>query len=66
MRTIVSPVYIIRQYERGIVERLGRYTRFVEPGCHFQWPFMYLTRVRDVREHTMDIEPQGGNHEGQC
>ena len=58
MRNIGFPLYVIKQYERGIVERLGRYTRFVEPGAHFQWPFLNMTRVRDVREHTMDIEPQ--------
>lgn len=58
MRTIFSPVYIVRQYERGIVEFLGKYRYFVEPGLHFQWPILNITRIRDVREHTMDIEPQ--------
>ena len=58
MRIIVFPLYIIRQYERGIVEFLGKYRHFVEPGFHFQWPILNVTRVRDVREHTMDIEPQ--------
>ena len=58
MRRIVFPFYVIRQYERGIVEFLGKYRHFVEPGFHMQWPILSLTRVRDVREHTMDIEPQ--------
>jgi regulator of protease activity HflC (stomatin/prohibitin superfamily) len=58
VRTVFSPIYTIRQYERGIVEFLGKYQKFVEPGVHFQWPFLSVTRVRDVREHTMDIEPQ--------
>lgn len=58
MRIIRTPFYIVRQYERGIVELLGRYTRFVEPGFHIQIPGLNVTRVRDVREHTMDIEPQ--------
>jgi len=58
MRTIISPVYVVTQYERGIVELLGRYVKVVEPGLHFQWPILNLTRVRDIREHTMDIEPQ--------
>ncbi len=58
MRTIILPLYIIKQYERGIVEFLGKYQHFVEPGFHLQWPFLSVTRVRDVREHTMDIEPQ--------
>ncbi|MFC1766748.1 SPFH domain-containing protein [Planctomycetota bacterium] len=58
MRTIFIPIYIIKQYERGIVEFLGKYQHFAEPGFHLQWPFLSVTRVRDVREHTMDIEPQ--------
>jgi regulator of protease activity HflC (stomatin/prohibitin superfamily) len=28
------------------------------PGLGFQVPFIHLVRVRDVREHTMDIHPQ--------
>ena len=58
MRIIRFPVYTVRQFERGIVERFGQYVDFVEPGVHFQWPIMNLTRVRDIREHTMDIRPQ--------
>ena len=58
MRTIRFPIYTIRQYERGIVEYTGRYETFVEPGLHFQWPVLNVTRVRDIREHTMSIKPQ--------
>ena len=58
MRTIRGLAYIIKQYERGIVEVFGKYEKFVAPGLHFQIPVFNLTRVRDVREHTMDIEPQ--------
>jgi regulator of protease activity HflC (stomatin/prohibitin superfamily) len=45
-------------YERGIRETLGKYDGFVMPGLGFQMPFLQLIRVRDVREHTMDIPPQ--------
>ena len=58
MRLVFSPVYVVKQYERGIVEFFGQYRHFVSPGIHFQVPFVHFTRVRDVREHTMDIEPQ--------
>ncbi|MBF0253161.1 MAG: SPFH/Band 7/PHB domain protein [Candidatus Omnitrophica bacterium] len=58
MRIIVGPIYVIKQYERGIVEFLGKYKHPADPGLHFQWPVLNMTRVRDVREHTMDIEPQ--------
>lgn len=58
MRTLRGPIYTLRPYERGIQETLGRYNRFVMPGLGFQVPFIHIIRVRDVREHTMDIEPQ--------
>jgi regulator of protease activity HflC (stomatin/prohibitin superfamily) len=58
MRTIRFPIYVLRPYERGIQETLGRYARFVAPGLGFQIPMAQLIRVRDVREHTMDINPQ--------
>jgi regulator of protease activity HflC (stomatin/prohibitin superfamily) len=48
----------LQPYERGIQETLGKYTRFVLPGLGFQIPIVHVTRVRDIREHTMDIHPQ--------
>jgi regulator of protease activity HflC (stomatin/prohibitin superfamily) len=58
MRTVYSPIYTLRPFERGIQETLGKYSRYVMPGLGFQIPFVHLIRVRDVREHTMDIHPQ--------
>jgi regulator of protease activity HflC (stomatin/prohibitin superfamily) len=58
MRIIRFPIYTLQPYERGIQETLGKYTRFVMPGIGFQIPIVHLTRVRDIREHTMDIPPQ--------
>jgi regulator of protease activity HflC (stomatin/prohibitin superfamily) len=58
MRTIYSPIYTLNPYERGIQETLGKYTHFVQPGLGFQIPFVHLIRVRDIREHTMEIPPQ--------
>jgi len=58
MRTIYGPIYTLRPYERGIQEKLGKYERFVMPGLGFQIPFVHLIRIRDIREHTIDINPQ--------
>lgn len=58
MRVTILPIVFVKQYERGIVEVFGKYSRFVEPGLHFQIPIMNVMRIRDVREHTMNIEPQ--------
>lgn len=58
MRTIYGPIYTLRPYERGIQETFGKYSRFIQPGLGLQIPFIHITRIRDIREHTMDIHPQ--------
>ncbi len=58
MRIIRTAIYTLKPYERGIKEILGKYTGFVQPGFGWQIPGISLTRVRDIREHTMDIHPQ--------
>ena len=58
MRHVYGFLYTLRPYERGIRETLGEYSGFVMPGLGFQIPFLQLVRVRDIREHTMDIPPQ--------
>jgi regulator of protease activity HflC (stomatin/prohibitin superfamily) len=58
MRIIYGPIYTLRPFERGIQETLGKYTRFVMPGLGVQFPIIHVIRVRDIREHTMDIHPQ--------
>ncbi|MBN1936647.1 MAG: SPFH/Band 7/PHB domain protein [Anaerolineae bacterium] len=58
MRTIVSLFYTLKPYERGIQETLGKYSRFIMPGFGIQIPVLQIIRIRDVREHTMDIPPQ--------
>jgi len=58
MRIVRGPLYTLMPYERGIKESLGRYTGFIMPGLGFQIPVVNVVRVRDIREHTMDIPPQ--------
>lgn len=58
MRIVRGPIYTLKPYERGIKESLGKYTGFIMPGLGFQIPIIHLARVRDIREHTMDIPPQ--------
>jgi len=58
MRYARGAIYTLKPYERGIKESLGKYTAFIMPGLGFQIPIIHLTRIRDIREHTMDIPPQ--------
>ena len=53
-----SGIKIVRPYQKGIVEQLGRYKATVEPGLKLIIPFIQsLTRV-DMREQVIDVPPQ--------
>ncbi len=54
----LAPIFIIRQYESGIFEFFGKYSGFSKPGLKIMIPLVHTCRIRDVREHTMDIPPQ--------
>ncbi|WP_053228153.1 SPFH domain-containing protein [Spirochaeta cellobiosiphila] len=58
MRTIRGLFFVVRQYERAVMETFGKYSKYLHPGLHIQIPLVQLTRTRDIREHTMDIAPQ--------
>ena len=51
-------VKIVNQYERGLIERWGKYQRLVEPGIQFIMPLMENIRKVDMREQVMDVPPQ--------
>src|SRR5918999_691389 len=55
---VLSGVKIIRPYERGLVERLGKYRDTVEPGLRLIVPFIERMEKVDMRERVVDIPPQ--------
>ncbi|MEO0200313.1 MAG: SPFH domain-containing protein [candidate division WOR-3 bacterium] len=55
---ITSTVIIIRPYEAGVVERLGRYHRTLYQGLHFVIPFLDRVIKIDLRERVVDVPPQ--------
>ncbi|MDR1088482.1 MAG: SPFH/Band 7/PHB domain protein [Coriobacteriales bacterium] len=54
----VRAVRIIRPYEKGVVERLGRFLRTWEPGLHLLVPFIDRVTKVDMRENVVDVPPQ--------
>ncbi|MCD6350905.1 MAG: SPFH/Band 7/PHB domain protein [Armatimonadetes bacterium] len=55
---IAKSLYIVRQWERGIVETLGKYTRTAQPGLVVVFPFLQNLRRVDMRETVLDVAPQ--------
>jgi len=54
----MSGVKIIRPYQKGVIERLGKFNRIGEPGLQFIVPlFERMTKV-DMREQVIDVPPQ--------
>ena len=49
---------ILRPYEKGVVERLGKYNRTVESGLNIVIPFIETLRKVDLREQVVDVPPQ--------
>src|SRR3989337_4327431 len=57
--TLKKSIIIIRQAEKGIVERFGKYKETLDPGLRFLVPYVDSLRARvDMRETVLDIEPQ--------
>ena len=55
---VLSGIKIIRPYERGLVERLGKYHATVEPGMRLIVPFLDRIVKVDMRESVVDVPPQ--------
>jgi regulator of protease activity HflC (stomatin/prohibitin superfamily) len=56
---LARTVRIVSQATAGIVERLGRYNRTLDPGLHFLVPFIDRMReVVDLREQVVAFPPQ--------
>jgi regulator of protease activity HflC (stomatin/prohibitin superfamily) len=54
----LKSVVIVRPYERGIVERFGKYSRTVGAGLNIIIPFSENAYRVDMREALIDIPPQ--------
>ncbi|MGH9113951.1 MAG: SPFH domain-containing protein [Acidimicrobiales bacterium] len=51
-------VRIVRPYQKGLVEQLGKYKETVDPGLRIIVPFIQTLRPVDMREQVVDVPPQ--------
>ena len=51
-------IFIVRQFERGVVATLGRYSYVADPGLTFIFPFIQTLDRVDMRETVLDVNPQ--------
>ena len=55
---IINAVRIIREWERGVLLRFGRFSGIKMPGVRFIWPVIDKLIVIDTRVVTMDVPKQ--------
>jgi len=53
-----SAIKIIRPWEKGLIERFGRYVRTGGSGLNLVFPFIEKMRKVDMREQVVDVPPQ--------
>ncbi len=55
---VALSVRIVRPYQRGLVERLGKYKETNDPGLRLIFPLVDTMRLVDMREQVVDVPPQ--------
>lgn len=55
----MTGVKIVRPWEKGLIERLGKYQRTADSGLTLIVPFMEKMIKVDMREQVVDVPPQG-------
>ena len=58
MVVFFSGIKIVRPTHRGLIERLGKYSRFAQAGFHWIIPVIERLYVINVTEQMVDAEPQ--------
>jgi regulator of protease activity HflC (stomatin/prohibitin superfamily) len=55
---LMAGIRIVRPTQRGLIERLGKYHSFANPGFHWIIPVIDRIFIVNVTEQMIDAEPQ--------
>ncbi|MCX6781158.1 MAG: slipin family protein [Candidatus Magasanikbacteria bacterium] len=55
---LIAGLRVVKQYERGVIFRLGKFVGEKQPGLRYVWPIFDTLRTVDMRVITMPIQPQ--------
>lgn len=55
---VATSVRIVRPYQKGIIEQLGKYKETKDSGLHLILPFVQSMHLVDMREQVVDVPPQ--------
>ena len=48
----------INQYERGVLFKMGKYAKILNPGWHVIWPVFESMKKIDIRTRAVDVPEQ--------
>src|ERR1035437_314538 len=54
----LSGIRIVRPTSRGLIETMGKYTKYAEPGFHWVFPKIQKLYLVNVTEQMFNAEPQ--------
>ena len=57
-RIICRLLRILRPFEKGLIERVGKYNREAKPGLNIVIPWIEKLIIVDMREQVIDVPPQ--------
>jgi regulator of protease activity HflC (stomatin/prohibitin superfamily) len=55
---VASAIKIVRPFEKGLIERVGKFSKTAEPGLTIIFPPFENMRKVDMREQVIDVPPQ--------
>jgi regulator of protease activity HflC (stomatin/prohibitin superfamily) len=55
---VLMSIRIVRPFEKGLVERLGKFQRILDPGLNLIMPFFDTVQKVDMREVVIDVPAQ--------
>lgn len=55
---VATSVRIVRPFQKGIIEQLGKYKETLDSGLHIIVPFVQSLHLVDMREQVVDVPPQ--------
>ena len=55
---VARAIRIVRPFEKGLIERVGKYTRTAESGLTVLFPPFENMRKVDMREQVIEVPPQ--------
>jgi regulator of protease activity HflC (stomatin/prohibitin superfamily) len=58
LAVVIAGIRVVKEYERGVIFRLGRLIGAKGPGLFFVIPVLDKMRVIDLRVRTVDVPPQ--------